>query len=83
MSDHDLQMLEEETTLDDVQEWLEEIAMAIEEAWYAPTDLEVEFLDSVRGQLAKHLEDNDDETDEQPLAGKQLASLRGIYDKVV
>lgn len=77
--DYDADDLKETTTLDDVEVWLEAITEAIDESWYEPTHWETEFLDSIREKVEGEL---DLESDGQPLTGKQLVSLRQIYDKV-
>ncbi len=83
MTDHDPDVLYESTDVDDITDWLDLITEAIDGDEYEPTKWEEGFLESI----AERLEAWDASTDGaypevQPLTGKQLVSLRGIYDKV-
>lgn len=77
--DYDPDDLVESTDPADLHTWLEEITDAIEEGFWEPSSWEVDFLDNVQAALADWVESDDSP---MPLTGKQLVSLRQIYDKV-
>ena len=84
MSDYDPEDLYETSDLYDVQEWLDGVMDAVAELEYEPTAWEVDFLESIGDRLDSWIERNANKVPEelQPLTGKQLVSLRQIYDKV-
>lgn len=86
--DYEPEDLKRTTDLNQVQIWLEDITEAIEDEEYTPSDWEVEFLESITKRLDRWIEkaqvlgaDFEPEED-QPLSGKQLVSLRQLYDKI-
>ncbi len=81
VADHDPNYLHQMTDVDDITDWLDVITEAIDGDEYEPTSREEDFLESISGQLEAWDVSADDDA-EQPLTGKQLVSLRGIYDKV-
>lgn len=92
MPDYDPDDLLKTTDLDDLHEWLEAVTEAIDDGEYEPTAWEEDFLQSISERVETEIErwnhrsekwlTPDDEEPLRPLTGPQLASLRGIYDKV-
>lgn len=73
-SHHDPEELYEETTIEEMQEWIEYVESCSADL----NDWESEFMDNIREQF----DERTGQGRKKPLSGNQLQKLYEIYDKL-